>query len=283
MVMSSEIHINQTSFGKLSEQADVLVMEVSEHGIDFCELHNALNQPLYTVHYDIDKNSALPIKEHIVSAIKHFQFSKKNYRDVYVNVFTELFTLCPAPFYDPENARQLLEFNTGKTTDTIILNDDITNGIKLIYGLDEQLKSALDLIFPHHKIKHSLSVLSQLMLHTEDLSKDQVLINMHRDYMELVIKQEGKLLLANQFAVKTQEDVLYYVLFALEQYQLNPTTVTICVTGNTDSNSALLLTLKKYVKYVHLGIGHRSINWQEVEGMPQHFNYSLLNRIFCES
>lgn len=283
MIMSSEIYINQTSFGKLSEQADVLVLEISEHGIDFCELHNALNQPLYTVHYDIDKNSALPVKEHIVSAIKHFQFSKKNYRDVYVNVFTELFTLCPAPFYDPEHARQLLEFNAGKTADTIILNDDITNDIKLIYGLDEQLKSALDLIFPQHKIKHNLSVLSQLMLHTEDLAKAQVLLNVHRDYIELVIKQDAKLLLANQFAVKTQEDILYYVLFALEQYQLNPTSVAICVTGNTDSNSTLLVTLKKYVKHVQLGIGHKSINWQGVEGMPQHFNYSLLNRIFCES
>jgi hypothetical protein len=193
-----------------------------------------------------------------------------------------LFTLCPATFYDPENARAMLEFNAGKIEEHIILNDEVTPDIRLIYAIDDKLKSALDLIFPHHRIKHSLSVLTQLMLHSEELTKEQLLLYVHANHIEIVVKENTKLVLANQFSVKTQEDVLYYVLFILEQYQLNPVTVSMCVAGNIDSNSGLLLTLKKYIKNIHLAIGHKSINWQGVEGMPQHFNYSLLNRSFCE-
>ncbi len=280
--MSSEIHMNQTSYGKLSDDADSLVIELSEHGIDFCELNRTLNKPLYTTYYKIDKTSAGSIKEHFISAVKHFQFSKKNYRFVSVNFFTELFTLCPVTFYDPENSRSLLEFNAGKTDDTIILTDDVTLDIKLIYAIDEQLKSTLDVIFPHHHIKHSLSVLSQLLLHTEDLAKEDVVLHINEEYIQLAVKQDSKLVLANQFTVKTHEDVLYYVLFALEQYQLNPATVFLGITGNIDSNSELILTLKKYIKNIRLGIGHKSLNWKGVEGMPQHFDYSLLNRAFCE-
>jgi hypothetical protein len=98
----------------------------------------------------------------------------------------------------------------------------------------------------------------------------------------VVVKQEQKLVLANQFSIKTQEDVLYYVLFILEQYQLNPLTATITIVGNLDSNSSLISSLKKYIKNIRLGLGHKSINWTSVTGTPQHFNYTLLNRLFCE-
>lgn len=281
--MSAGLHINHTSFGRSSDLGDVLILELSPDGLDLCEFNNSLNQPLYTAHYDLDAASALSVKEQLISAIRHFNPAQKKYQSVFVNYFTELFTLCPAAFYDPDHKRQLLEFNAGTSGDCIILHDDINQEIKLVYAVDEQLKSALDLLFPNHHMKHSLCVLAQLMLHSEELAKDQVLVNVHPSHMELVIKQDGKLLLANQFAVRSQEDVLYYILFALEQYQHNPATVSLCMTGNTDSHSELMLTLKKYIRHLHLGTGHRSINWQGVEGMPQHFNYSLINRVFCES
>ncbi len=281
--MSAGIHTNHSSFGKISEQADTLVLELSPYGIGFCELNSDLNQPLYTTHAPIDNNSPLSVKEQVISAIKHFRFSQKTYRTVYINFFTELFTLCPAAFYDEESKRQILEFNAGPSGDAVILQDDITQEIKLIYAIDEHLKSALDLIFPNHHMKHSLSVLSQLMLHSEDLSRARMLVNVHDTYIELVIKQEGKLLLANQFGVRSPEDILYYILFALEQYQLEPSSAELTIIGNAEAQSDLVQTLKKYIKHVRLGIGNRAINWQGLEGMPQHFNYSLINRVFCES
>ena len=72
--MPAEIHINQTVFGKLSDQADTLILELSEQGIRFCELNNSLNQPLYTLQHDFDSNSPLSVKEQLISAIKHFGF-----------------------------------------------------------------------------------------------------------------------------------------------------------------------------------------------------------------
>jgi len=97
-----------------------------------------------------------------------------------------------------------------------------------------------------------------------------------------LLKQDHKLILANQFSIKTQEDVLYYVLFILEQYTLNPLTVNITLVGNIESTSTLITSLKKYIKNIRLGIGHKSTNWESISGSPQHFNYTLINRIFCE-
>lgn len=281
--MSAGIHINHSSFGNASGLADTLVIELSAYSIDFCEINSDLNQPVYTVHADIDSGSPLPVKEQVISAIRHFRFSQKTYRAVYINFFTGQFTLCPSAFYDEEHKRQILEFNTGPTGDDMILRDDISQDIRLVYAIGEHLKPALDLIFPNHHMKHSLTVLSQMMLHSEDLVKAQVLVQIHDAHLAMIIKQEGKLLLANQFSVGSTEDILYYILFALEQYQLEPSSVELTIVGNADSESEPVQALKKYIRHIRLGMGSRSINWQSLEGMPQHFNYSLINRIFCES
>ncbi len=280
--MSADIHTDHSTFGQLSDQADCLIIELSENVIQFCEFQSEQNKPLYIVHYPIDHLINQSPGEHLMNAIRHFQFLKKKYQHVYVNYFDPQFTLCPGTFYKPESSRSILEFNAGTVADKLVLTDDINADIKLIYAIDEILKSTLDQLFPHHQLKHTITVLSRLMMQTEELIKEDVLLVVHANYIEIIVKQDHKLMLANQFSIKTQEDVLYYVLFILEQYQLNPVTVNITLAGNIETTSVLISSLKKYIKNIRLAIGHKNINWSAVNGSPQHFNYTLLNRLFCE-
>ena len=106
--------------------------------------------------------------------------------------------------------------------------------------------------------------------------------NVNNTHIEFVVKNEHELVLVNQFAVNTEQDVLYYLLFLLEQHQLNPLTAKICVTGNIASDSELVSVLKKYIANLRLAGGNKSLIYSAVEGIPQHFNYTLLNRLFCE-
>lgn len=276
------LETNHNSFGQLSDLADGLVIELSDSLIKFCEFQFSDNNPLYICHYPIENNLQHTLSQHLINAVKHFQFSKKTYKHVYINYFTTQFTLCPSAFYTIENNRALLEFNAGSIGNTLILADDINTDIKLIYAIDEQIKSTLDQLFPNHLLKHTLTVLSKLMLSSEELVKENIILSIHANYIEVVVKQDQRLLLVNQYSIKTQEDVLYYVLFILEQYHLNPLTVTIKIIGNIDSSSSLINSLKRYIKNINLGIGHKTINWANLKGMPQHFNYTLLNRLFCE-
>lgn len=280
--MVTEIAINQSSYGQSSDLANCLVIELSDSVIQFCEFQSNESKPLFICHYPIESVLKFSFSEQLISAIKHFQFSKKKYDHVYINYYTPHFTLCPAAFYSSANNRSMLEFNTGSVADKIVLADDINADIKLIYAVDESIKSTLDLIFPNHLLKHTLTVLSKLMLVSEELIKENILLSIKPNYIEIVVKQDQKLVLANQFSVKTQEDVLYYVLFVLEQYQLNPLTAAITIVGNLETNSELVNSLKKYIKNIHLALGNKSINWSGINGSPQHFNYTLLNRLFCE-
>lgn len=280
--MLTGININYTTFGQSSDLADSLIIELSESLIQFCEIQSEQNKPLFVCYYPIESTLKYSISEHLINSIKHFKFARKNYKYVYINYFNNQFTLCPQAFYISDNNRSLLEFNTGDTSDKLILTDDINTDIKLIYAIDQALKSTLDLIFPNHQLKHTLTILSKLMLFSEELIKENILLCIHANYIEVIVKQDQKLVLVNQFSIKTHEDVLYYVLFILEQYQLNPLNASIIITGNIDTNSELIISLKKYIKNIHLALGNKVINWSNISGSPQHFNYTLINRLFCE-
>ena len=276
------LEIKHSSFGQLSNLADSLVIEISDSTIKFCELEKEKHTPYFICEFPIDQNSNLNIVPSLAQAIKHFQFSKKNYSHVYINYFTAKFTLCPTAYYQAENNRSLLEFNVGSILDGVIIVDEVNPEMKLIYSIDESIKSTIDLLFPNHQIKHSLSVLGKLMLTSEELVKENILLSIQSNYIEIIVKQNQKIVLANQYSVKTAEDVLYFLLFILEQYQLNPLTAQIMVVGNLDTQDELIVSIKKYIKNIRLALGNKHLVWTNISGMPQHFNYSLLNRIFCE-
>lgn len=280
--MLSEIHTQPVIYGQNSELADTLIIEVSNGEFYFCEVESEKNTPLVVCSFPLDNTANKSISEQLLIATNHFGFSKKKYKTILVNVVNPQFTLCPIALYQPDNARALLEFNCGDTAQQLISTDDINATIKLIYTIDEALKSTLDKLFPQHHLKHHITVLSRLMLNTEELSKENMFISIRDNSIEVIVKQNQQLILANQYSIKTNEDVLYYVLFILEQYQLNPLTVALTIAGNMDANSELIVSLKKYIKHIRLATGHKTLNWQYLTGMPQHFNYTLLNRLFCE-
>lgn len=280
--MVSAIHTQSLSFGQSSGLADTLVIELSATMVQFCELQSETNCPVYICAFPFDNTVNKSISEQLLIAINHFGFTKKAYTTVLVNVVSSCFTLCPTSFYELDNARTLLEFNCGDIGNDLVLADEINASIKLIYSVNESMKSVLDKLFPQHQLKHNNTVLARLMLNSEGLSKENMLIYIREHTIEIIVKQNQQLLLANQYSIKTNEDVLYYILFIFEQYQLNPSNALLTVIGNLETNSELMLTLKKYVKHVRLGIGHKTLNWQHLTGMPQHYNYTLLNRLFCE-
>lgn len=280
--MPGEISINTNSFGSMSSLADVLIIEVSESSLQFCEWHLVENRPSFTAYYSTKAGLEMSLTEHFLNAVKHFQFNKKNYKEVLINFTDKNFTLCPVGFYKLESARDILEFNVGPVGSKIVLTEELNQGIQFIYAVDENLKSILDKLYPQHQLKHSLTVLSKLFLNEEEFLQENVFMNIQADFVEILVKANGKLQLVNQYSAKTEEDMLYYLLFILEQYQFDPLSVRVTLAGNIEANNPLISLIKKYIKQVRLAKGNKTINWSLVTGMPQHFNYTVLNRLFCE-
>lgn len=279
--MQNVFHTYQ-SFGQSANSANTLVIEYSKQSFYFCELQSDINAPSFITSVVIDIQSTKTLVEQFSLALNHLGFHKKKYEQVWIDVVDEEFTLCPEVLFDVDNARAILEFNCGDSKQKPLLVDDVNPTIKLIYTIDEELKSLFDKLFPQHQFRHRMTLLNRLMLNAEEFSKEDVLVSINEQSISIILKQQQQIVLANQYQIKTNEDVLYYLLFIMEQYQLNPSTVKISLVGNLDATSELISLIKKYIKHWRLAIGHKAINWDALKGMPQHYNFTLINRLFCE-
>ena len=280
--MQNGLMIDYSSYGIQSDKADCLTISIYPNVISFCEQQLSTHQVVHLCHYQTDVIDSHLFADHLISSVKHFQATKKKYSQIFINYFTPLFTLCPSSMFSQDNKRDLLEFNVGEIHQQIVLVDDVSTDIKLIYAIDEQLKSTLNQLFPSHHLQHSVTGLVKLMLTADDFQKEQLLISIQKNNIEVVLKQNHQLILANQYEYSTANDVLYYVLNIIEQYQLNPLTVNISVIGNIASNAEIVTLLKKYIKCIRLATGNKKTDWSNLSGMPQHYNYLLINRVFCE-
>jgi hypothetical protein len=262
---------------------DTLIIELSEDALSYCEYHHESNTPISIQNYPIDRNNISLIENEFVRFFNNSNLLLKQYSNVYINYSHSKFTLCPFILFSAENARDLLEFNTGNTNESIIKYDFINHDIVCLYSIPESINSSIDKLLPNHKTKHTLSVLCELFLNSEEFKNESVLLVINSSSIDLIIKNKQKLLIANSFNVNSHEDILYYLLFSLEQFELNPLTARLSIAGNIETNNTLALAIKKYIKEVRFASGHKSINWSNLNGIPQHQYYSILNRIFCAS
>lgn len=281
--MSNNINISTQAFGQTNTLADTLVIEIYGHQFVFTEIHTESNTPYFIQPSLIDNQSNKTLSEQLVITLNHLGFLKKTYKHIWINLAKVNFTLCPDSMYDANDARTILEFNCGDSKKQPLLIDDLTSTIKLIYTIEEDLKSTCDKLFPQHQIKHHITVLGKLFLNAEEFLKEDVFLHISQGTITIIVKQQQRILLANHYQAQTNEDVLYYILFIIEQFQLNPFSTQLSIAANFPANDELLSLIKKYIKNVRLVSGNKYINWEQLKGMPQHFNFTSVNRLFCES
>lgn len=277
--MSGQINISMQNFGKVSANADYLVVEINGQSVSFCGIKEETTAPLFVYHYKSGSN--LPGLD-LPAVFSDLRIDPSGSKKVFINYNTSLFTLCPSILSAGLSHRELLEYNVGSVGDQVVLTDEIGAEVQFIWSVNDQLKSLLDKSIPNHHLRHQLSVLSELFLRSEEFAKTSVLLMLESNHAALLVKEGQSLLLANRYEIHSAEDILYYLLFVTEQFQLNPATLQLSVAGNIETDSEIILFLKKYIKHVTPVKGHKSITWTELSGMPQHFNYTLLNRLFCE-
>ena len=68
----------------------------------------------------------------------------------------------------------------------------------------------------------------------------------------------------------------------LEQFELNPLTVKVTISGQCETESSLAKTLQRYIKHIRFAVGNRALNRAEINTLPHQFYFSILNRTFCE-
>jgi hypothetical protein len=100
-------------------------------------------------------------------------------------------------------------------------------------------------------ISHSTAYLAEAVYR---MSTRQTELTVHahfkKAFFELFIFDHGKMLFYNSFAYQTSEDIAYFIMYALTQWELKANSIS--VSGVLDEKSDELYWLRKYLKEIRL-------------------------------
>lgn len=196
----------------------------------------------------------------------------------------DLYSLVPEEYFFEEEASQFLKFNTKILKTDVVAHDLLAeNQMVNIYIPFTNITNYLFDKYGEFEYKHSITVLIQSVLEKELNLAPCVYLNNYKDYYDLVIVRNNKLLFSNSFSYDTEADFIYYLLFTLEQLKLDPSEVNLIFSGEIPEESKYYKIAYTYIKNVSFIEPNLSL---QVSGENRdHFfreAFVLLKSIKCE-
>lgn len=258
-----------------------LFLFIEEHSIQAAIFNDGNTQLFEICSFDFtsEKRTVEQANEELAYFLSEFGILKHKFNHVSVQVLNRLFTLVPQAYSDP-NLKGLLEFNTGAKDIGTVQTNLVNNSICFTYTYDLELMAFIEKTFSAARIDHAGAGTIDLFLNLPSFKNSDVFLNMHGSCLELIIKSKHTLLFYNIFKYDSNEDVLYFLLFSCEQFQLNKETLRLQIAANKPANDELFLLIKKYVRNVNF-VSSKALD-KPVNDLPNHYYFNILNKHLCE-
>jgi hypothetical protein len=219
--------------------------------------------------------------ERLPSLFSNFQLQRRRFSRVYAAVMDNSFMLLPEAYAGEAELKPLLSFSTG-LADVRTARSHIIRNLQFCYPGEPELISVIERHFTNATIRHAGAVNISLMLSHPALSDHDLFLITGDGRMEICARKDRELLFYNVFDVESDEDVLYYLLFMMEQFSLDPEQVRLAIAGELPLDDSLARTLKKYVRHSKPVTGGALKRGGEIGRLPAHYYFTLLNQHLCE-
>ena len=219
--------------------------------------------------------------EKLPALVQNFFLQRKPFEKVNIALLNRQFTLVPEA-YGQGDLKSLLRFASGSAE---VKNAAVhqLKGIHFCYTAGHDLVNYLEKTFANASIRHAGAVNLSLFFSQHSLAPAHVFLNIGDGCMELCIKENNELLFYNVFPFETNEDILYYLLFTMEQFRQDPLLIKLVVAAERPADDELFKGLKKYIRQVSFCVHDRLVQLNgELQQLPQHYYFTLLNQHACE-
>jgi len=197
-------------------------------------------------------------------------------------------TLVPEALFNEEEAGSIFDFNVagGPYQKTELKHDHLkSTNAYAIYRLPSQLQRLCEKYFPGAAVYHYSTANIQSLFHkyrNADNDK-QLFVNTAGTHIDILQIKNKKLDYYNSFSYNTTEDFMYYLIFVVEQLDLNPENVELMMLGEIEKHSSLSDLVHKYVRHIRFIERNPEFRYSFVfDQLPPHYYYNLFSASLCE-
>ena len=197
-------------------------------------------------HYNLKNHSKSKNLKNIKLYNKEKNIFKNNFSKVLISYVGFPNTLIPKEIYNKNNEKEILQFNTNIYkkifADELVLQDTI-----IVYTIPNEIITLTKVLFPTANYIAQEKILIDLFYNKQE-NTECVYLSIYSQQVIITIFNGKKLIFNNTFDFKTSEDLLYYVLFSLEQLQLSRENVKVVLLGLIKNNDLNYKLLYEYIR-----------------------------------
>lgn len=221
------------------------------------------------------------LQDELSFLVQHYGLNQKRFEKTLISLLNSDFSLVPEAYGKDSDFKTYLEFSTGvaafKKAPLHRLKE-----MSFCYGADAEVMNYLERTFVNASIRHSGAVNIQLLFSQHSLSGSTLFLSIHDGSIELSAQKNRSLLFYNVFNYSNNEDILYYLLFSMEQFELDPASVKLSIACERGVSDDLMVSIKKYIRQVSFVVGEPGLTLKgNLQSLPAHYYFTLLNQHTC--
>lgn len=239
----------------ISQEFDKLSIQVSLNGLSFCVLDTIENSIRYsdTILFE-EERSPYGLQKGLVALFERHSLAEKQFSDVIVVHRNNLFSLVPKPLFDSNEMPNYLKFNTKiLATDHIDYDEIEGHDMINVYVPFVNVNNYIYDLYGEFTFKHNGTVMVESLLKGNTTGQEPTCyVHIAHRQIDITVIAKKKLLLFNSFKIHTKEDLIYYLLFTLEQLKLDTENTKLKLFGNIEEGDQLYSICYQYVKNVSI-------------------------------
>ncbi|MCS6795186.1 MAG: DUF3822 family protein [Raineya sp.] len=208
------------------------------------------------------------------------------WKDIILVARSGCFTLIPDEYFDETLLYSYLELYPNNLENTEVKSFHHRKcKYHSIFRIETEFIEWAKKSYPNKEIKiiHQADAFLEGAL-LENHENASIFIYIESKYMNMTILQGENLLLHNRYYYQSPQDFVYFVLFAIDELQLNPEECHVKLYGEISRDSGIYNLLQKYVRHVEFGKKPATLSFSYVfDEVIDHRYFDLYNVYHCLS
>ncbi|MRX65457.1 DUF3822 family protein [Maribacter luteus] len=239
------------------EKFNKLSIQVSLNGLSFCVLDTISNTITNSERQVFDKIlNPFELQNNLRTLLEKHQIHKTSFSEVIVVHSNGLFSFVPKSLFDENELANYLKLNAKILANDHLAYDALENyDMVNVYVPFVNINNYIFELFGEFEYKHNGTVLVEALLNNSGANKEPICyVHVDGQQMSITVISQKKLQLHNSFTFTSKEDFIYYLLFTMEQLNLETETTKLKLFGSIEEDDEIYKLCYSYIKDITIFI-----------------------------
>lgn len=207
------------------------------------------------------------------------------YHDIRIGIIDDYYSIIPTPLFSHENIADYLNLNHSTKSKDFSFHYNSVESINstIAYAVPLQLNQLIQNQLTSYQLIHYTVPLLEYSNLQQKAKEAEMQLHVQHNHFEVIYYEHQKLQFFNRFEYQTAEDLIYFLLYVMEQLKIDREKVEIQLYGEIDQSSSTYRILFQYIRHLHLLERPKELNFSTVlSKLPMQYHRNLFNQYLCE-